>query len=95
MGSIFGTPQSKPNSFRTILNDDFTRANTSTGGAGTNTGAGNGWVDIQGGVAQISNNQLKITSDSVDTGQYARDFVVRPTSENSLDHSIEFDLSYS
>ncbi|MEI8282395.1 MAG: hypothetical protein WCG75_08320, partial [Armatimonadota bacterium] len=80
--------------YRSVLTDDFNRADTSTGAAGTNTGAGNGWVDVQGGVAQIVSNKLKITSDSAGTGidQYKRDFTVRPVSEACLDQSIEFDI---
>ena len=78
--------------YRNISTDSFDRVDTSPGGAGTNTGAGNGWVDVQGGVAQISGHRLKLTSDAIDTGQFARDFVVRPPSEATLDHSIEFDM---
>jgi lysophospholipase L1-like esterase len=92
--AVVNYPNVIPPIYRNTAPDAFTRANTSTGGAGTNTGAGNGWVDIQGGVAQIASNQLKLTSDSAGSGtdQYLRDYTVRPTTENSLDHSIEFDI---
>ncbi len=80
------------NIYRSNQFDDYRRADTSTGGVGTTTGVGNGWIDVQGGVSQIASNQLKLTSDSVDIGQYARDFTVRPPSEATIDQSIEFDL---
>ena len=81
-----------PNIYRSNQFDDFLRSDTSTGGAGSTSGVGNGWIDVQGGVSQIASNQLKLTSDSVDIGQYARDFTVRPPVEATLDHSIEFDI---
>jgi hypothetical protein len=41
----------------TALNDNFTRANTALGAAGS-TNVGNGWTDIVGNIWQISSNQL-------------------------------------
>ena len=90
--AIFSSVPALPNIYRSNQFDDFFRPDTLTGGAGSTTGAGNGWIDVQGGVCQVASNQLKLTSDSVDIGQYARDFTVRPPVEATLDHSIEFDI---
>lgn len=53
---------------------------------------GNGWVDVQGGVAAIVNRQLVITGDAVDTSQYKRDFVLRPQAEDVRDGVWVFHL---
>jgi hypothetical protein len=45
----------------TSLNDNFTRANTALGAAGS-TNVGNGWTDVVGNIWQISSNQLAGTS---------------------------------
>jgi len=47
-----------PAGWTSVVSDNFTRANTSTGGAGTTTGAGNNWTDQNGGVWNINSNQL-------------------------------------
>lgn len=73
-----------------IVDDNFTRADTSSGGAGTTTGIGGDgkWTDVHGGVASISSNRLKIVSDSVDGSGWARDFILRDSSESHLNQRI-------
>jgi hypothetical protein len=73
-----------------IVTDNFTRANTAPGGAGTTTGAGNNWIDVQGGVWSILSNTLSGLPDSVNTSQYERDFLSRPSWENQTDQKIVF-----
>jgi lysophospholipase L1-like esterase len=75
-------------SWALVVNDNFSRANTSPGGAGTTAGAGNGWVDVHGGVFQIVSNQLKGTGDGIDNNSWSRDFLLRPSSENHADQQI-------
>lgn len=77
--------------FQQTLSDSFTRADSSFGGAGSSSGGGNGWIDVNGGVAKIVSNKLSLTGDSVNTSQYLRDFVVRPTNEAFKDGRLEFD----
>lgn len=47
-----------PGGWSAVVTDNFTRANTSVGGAGTTTGAGNNWTDVFGGVWNIASNKL-------------------------------------
>ncbi len=65
-----------------VVSDNFTRANTSPGGAGTTTGAGNGWIDNAGGIWQISSNTLLGTSAS--TTGYTNETLLRPTTEDAV-----------
>lgn len=76
--------------FQKSFNDDFNRANTAFGGAGTTTGVGNSWIDKNGNVAKIVSNQLSLTSDGA-ANQYLRDFVVRPNTEVFKDGRLEVD----
>ncbi|MHB8638016.1 MAG: SGNH/GDSL hydrolase family protein [Fimbriimonadaceae bacterium] len=71
-----------------VIDDTFVRADTSTGGAGTNTGAGNGWIDENGGIANIHSDQLVMQCDAIDGNQYNRDHLLRPTSENEIDERM-------
>lgn len=65
------------------VDDTFTRANTSTStSAGSTNGVGNGWIDITGGVWNISNNQLQGVSYS--SSDFTTKFLTRPSSENSI-----------
>ena len=73
-----------------IIDDTFARADTTAGAAGTTTGGGNGWIDVQGGVATINGNRLYMTTDVVDGSQYIRDFLLRPTGENQQDSRLVF-----
>lgn len=68
------------------ISDNFTRANTSTGGAGTTTGAGNGWIDVTGGIWNINSNTLLGTTS--DANGYLSDHLLRPTSENQLNQRV-------
>jgi lysophospholipase L1-like esterase len=65
----------------------------STGSAGSTTGAGNNWTDVNGGVWQIQSDQLKGTPDSTNNTQYERDFLTRPSGENEQDQQIIIDTS--
>ena len=67
-----------------IANDNFSRANTSAGTAGTTTGAGNNWTDTTGGLYNIQGNKLRLTGNSGVTSGYATNTLLRPTSENFL-----------
>ena len=69
-----------------VISDTFTRANTSTGGAGTTTGAGNSWIDEAGGVYQISSDTLLGTTSS--TSGYATQLLERPVGEAATGQRI-------
>lgn len=69
-----------------IIDDSFVRSNTSTGGAGTTTGAGNNWTDTFGGVWNIDNNTLQGFSNT--SSDFTSKFLLRPTSENVLDQRV-------
>ena len=71
-----------------VIDDTFTRANTSAGGAGTTTGAGNNWTDTNGGVANINSDRLVMTADTVNAQQWKRDYLLRPSSENQLNERM-------
>jgi hypothetical protein len=60
----------------TVVNDTFVRSNTSPGAAGTTTGGGNGWVDLNGSVWSIDTNRLKGAVQAL-----AYDYVLRPAGE--------------
>lgn len=78
----------------TALQDDtFQRANTSVGGAGTTTGAGNSWIDVQGNVWQISSNKLLGTSDAVNTTSRVRDFLLRNAAFAQIDERIDITIT--
>lgn len=74
----------------TIIDDNFNRANTSTGGAGTTTGVGNGWIDVFGGIWNILSNQLHAAASGtgINTGRLAR-----PTSEDISDSRMIVDIA--
>lgn len=61
-----------------ILDDTFTRADTSPGAAGTTTGAGNSWVDRAGSVYSINTNRLRAASNAS-----FRNWLQRPDAETS------------
>ena len=63
-----------------VINDQFNRANTSAGAAGSTTGVGNGWIDVTGGVWHINNDQLQPVTTTSSFG-YGGALLVRPTSE--------------
>ncbi|MFA9204848.1 MAG: SGNH/GDSL hydrolase family protein [Bacteroidia bacterium] len=69
-----------------VVNDNFNRANTSPGGAGTTTGAGNGWIDLAGGVYYINSNALQATTAAVNG--YRTEGLLRPSGENAIDQRI-------
>jgi lysophospholipase L1-like esterase len=66
--------------FQTLVNDNFNRPNTSAGGAGSQTGLGNNWIDVLGNIANIQNNQAYLVQNST---TYSDD-VIRPLSENQV-----------
>ncbi|BDI27978.1 hypothetical protein CCAX7_000290 [Capsulimonas corticalis] len=68
--------------------DNFHRTDTTAGGAGSTSGAGNGWIDVQGGIWSITGNSLIGVADTLPGGAYARDFLLRPASESCLDQQI-------
>ena len=90
-----GTPVLPKSLFQNSMIDMFNRANTSFGTAGTNTGGGNGWIDIQGNVAKILNNKLSLTGDATGSNQYLRDYVVRPNTELHTHGRMEVDTDAS
>jgi GDSL-like Lipase/Acylhydrolase family len=77
-----------------LVDDGFQHANTTAGGAGSTTGvpttpatgAANGWIDINGSVASINSNTLKMTTDAgtINTNFWSRDYLTRSaeTSQN-------------
>lgn len=76
-----------------VTDDQFVRANTSVGAAGTTTGAGNGWIDRLGGVANITSNALVLTQNTVGLNSNRIDathVLLRPTSENATDERVDF-----
>lgn len=73
-------------SWTSVVSDNFTRANTSPGGAGSTTGAGNGWIDNLGGIWQISSNTLLGTT-SNPTG-YINETLLRPVGEAAIGQRI-------
>lgn len=81
--------------FQNAFSDTFNRANTSFGGAGTNTGGGNGWIDVNGNVAKIVSNKLSLTGDASGVNQYLRDYVVRPNTELHTYGRMEVDSDAS
>jgi len=75
--------------WNTVIDDNFSHADTSTGGAGTTTGVPTqgGWTDVHGGVWQIITDQAKGTSDG-STNSWARDFLLSPATSDTLDERI-------
>ncbi len=69
-------------SWTQVITDSFFRANTSTGSAGSTTGAGNNWTDVEGGVWNIQSDQLNGTTNN--TNGYIVNFLLRPSGENHL-----------
>ncbi|MHB1310568.1 MAG: hypothetical protein ACYC3L_01030, partial [Gemmatimonadaceae bacterium] len=69
-----------------VVSDNFTRANTSPGGAGTTTGAGNNWIDEAGGVYSISSNTLLATTSN--TTGYLTQTLLRPSGEAATGQRI-------
>ena len=69
-----------------VISDTFTRANTSTGGAGTTTGAGNNWTDEAGGTYNISSDTLLCTSSNL--SGYATQLLERPVGEAAVGQRI-------
>ncbi len=65
-----------------VITDSFSRANTSTGSAGSTTGAGNNWTDVEGGIWNIQSDQLNGTTNN--TNGFIVNFLLRPSSENHL-----------
>lgn len=72
----------------TFLADNFTRANTAFNNTPGNTDVGNGWVDEEGGVYRINNNQLEIRLDGINGNQFNRDRLRSPQPA-SLSNVIE------
>ena len=64
------------------ITDNFTRANTSVGAAGTTTGIGNNWTDVIGSTWHIASN----TAIGI-TGQNYFNVLTRPASETNIDPS--------
>lgn len=73
-----------PSGWTSSFSDTFSRANTTPGGAGSTTGAGNGWIDVAGGVAQITSDELVMTTAT----HNEVDFVMRPFGEALLNSRI-------
>lgn len=61
------------------FDDTFGRASTAAGAAGSTTGAGNGWTDVQGGIWSLAGGKLVGTTS--DIGGYTRASLVRPQAE--------------
>ena len=67
-----------------IVNDNFSRANTSAGGAGSTSGAGNNWIDVNGSTWSINSDTLLATNNA----NYGN-FLLRPTGEDLVGSRID------
>jgi YD repeat-containing protein len=77
-----------------LIDDNFNRANTTPGGAGSTTGAGNGWIDVRGGVYYINGDTLKgVPQGYPPTPPYQTNFLLRPASENVLNQQVILDVT--
>lgn len=75
-----------------LFDDNFDRANSSTGAANSITGVQNNWIDVQGGVYNINAIKLKVNAPA--TTGFATSQLLRPTVENLLDvqYIIDYDV---
>lgn len=81
-----------------ILSHTFNGSNTSTGGAGTFTGANNAgsdgnWKDVTGGHWNINGNRLVGTFGAGEGAAWIANSLTRPASEAFMDGLIEVDLA--
>jgi hypothetical protein len=77
-----------------VIDDNFNRANTTAGAAGSTTGAGNGWIDKLGGVYFIASNALNgIPQGYPPNPPFLTNFLVRPDSENVRDEQVILDIT--
>ncbi len=74
-----------------IINDTFSRANTSVGAAGTTTGVGNNWTDVAGSQYNIVSNKLN----AANTNNVFRNWLLRPASEDCTDQRMVVKFTFA
>lgn len=87
MAAGFLPNQVNATTWYSIVDDTFNRSDTSVAGVADSTaGVGNGWIDTNGSVWNISSNLLQGTSNL--SSDYLSKFLLRPSSENATNQRI-------